>query len=228
MKNKNTLPDRSFPGIMISLFMIFAMLLITNCGDDGNDKTSLVIKWQFSTGNCASNGIEKISVEATPSSGDTLTGEAYCCENSVDLGTVSAGSYSIQAQGLDSTGKVVAENYATTTSIPEGGISPPPVDVTLYPKSSNVNVTWNGCPSGVILPYYITLYNPPAQTGDTPTEDVKSVQESCSSGSATITNVAPGDYVIELDSKAVTPKVYGTKSITVVAGEDLDVSFDLP
>lgn len=84
------------------------------------------------------------------------------------------------------------------------------------------------CPGSVILPFHITLYDPPATAGDPLTDEVKSVQESCSSSTATLTNVAPGDYVIELDSRAVTPAVYSTQDLTVVAGEDAEVTFGVP
>ncbi len=207
-------------------FIGMIALVLSSCGDKDDDDASLVVKWQFSSGDCASNNVETIQVKAIPESGDTLKGSASCSAESINLGKASSGTYSIRVQGMDANDIVRAENYSYSVTI-QGGYSPD-MNVTIFPKSSNVNVTWNGCPSGVILPYHITLYNPPAQAGDTPTDDVKTVQESCSSGTATLTSVQPGEYVIELDSRAVTPKIYGTKTITVVAGEDMDVDFDLP
>lgn len=214
-----------YPIVNIGFIVIIA-LVMSSCNDKNDDDASLVVNWQFSSGDCTSNNIETIQVKAIPESDDTLKGNTSCSAGSIDLGSVSSGSYSIRVQGMDANDIVRAENYGYSVTI-QGGYSPD-LNVTIYPKSSNVNVSWNGCPSGVILPYYITLYNPPEQAGDTPTDEVKSTQESCSSGSATLTSVQPGDYIIELDSRAVTPKVYDTKQVTVVAGEDLDVTFDLP
>jgi hypothetical protein len=48
---------------------------------------------------------------------------------------------------------------------------------------------------------------------------------SASSRSATLKSVAPGSYVVELDSRAVTPKVKGTKPVTVLPGENATVDF---
>jgi hypothetical protein len=50
----------------------------------------------------------------------------------------------------------------------------------------------------------------------------------CGTRYATLTNVPPGNYIVELDSRAVTPKIYGTKTVMVVAGEDAEVTFNLP
>jgi hypothetical protein len=102
------------------------------------------------------------------------------------------------------------------------------VEVTLHSKASKVRVNWNGCPSGTILPYFIALYNVPDQTGGPLTDEVKFTQTSCSSRSASLTNVPPGNYIVELDSRAVSPKIYGKKPVTVIAGEDVEVTFDVP
>ena len=59
-------------------------------------------------------------------------------------------------------------------------------------------------------------------------DEVVSVQENCSSDTATLMNVLPGDYIIELDSITVTPKVYSRQPLTVVTGEDATVNFQVP
>lgn len=59
------------------------------------------------------------------------------------------------------------------------------------------------------------------------TQKVSEKQETCSARTATLTNVAPGDYVVELDSRAVTPMVKGTRTVTVRNGENATVDFQL-
>lgn len=57
------------------------------------------------------------------------------------------------------------------------------------------------------------------------TSKVAEVQESCVSQQATLMNVPPGDYIIELDSRAVTPAVRSSQTLQVEAGEDAEVMF---
>jgi hypothetical protein len=84
-----------------------------------------------------------------------------------------------------------------------------PVDVTLHPKAADILVTWNihgnPCPPGVTLPYSITLYKPPDSAGGPLTQKVAETQMGCQWGQATLTNVQPGTYIVELNSQAVTP-----------------------
>lgn len=213
-------------GLGVIILWLGFLFLASHC-DDGDEESSLVVAWTFDSGDCASNGVETVRVAATPSGGEPLTGEATCDAQSVDLGSVGAGSYSIVAQGLDAGGVVRAENFGTSVTI-SSGVPSIDVDVTLHPKASRVTVSWNGCPASVILPYFITIYNPPDQAGGELIDDVTSVQESCSAKIAALENVPPGNYIVELDSRAVTPKIYATQSITVIAGEDADVAFDVP
>lgn len=208
------------------LVFVAALLFAIGCGEDESD-VKLAIRWTFAAGDCASNGVETVSVEATPTSGSRKTAQAACSAGRVDLGAVENGSYAIVAKGLDAGGVEKAESSGLTVTI-AGGAPSNGFEVTLQPKASNVEVSWNGCPTGVVLPYYVTLYRPPAQAGGALTDEVTSVQESCSAGSATLENVAPGDYVVEVDSRAVTPAVRGTAPVTVVAGEDAQVTLNVP
>lgn len=52
-------------------------------------------------------------------------------------------------------------------------------------------------------------------------------QQKRSARTTTLTSVAPGDYLVELDSRAVTPAVKGTKNVTVRNGENATVDFQL-
>lgn len=203
-----------------------SILLLCNCINEPGSGDFLV-KWNFSSGDCATNKIEKVRVKATSSDKDTLSGEAACRAPSVKIGVAGNKTYTVIAQGIDANGVVRAENYATTVSF-SGNMSGPAIEVTLHPKASKVRVNWNGCPTGVILPYFITLYNVPLQAGGPLVDEVTYTQITCDAGSATLTSVPPGSYILELDSRAISPKVYGKKPVTVVAGEDAVVTFSLP
>ena len=207
------------------LSIALALLFIAACGTEKTN-SPLVVTWKFAAGDCASNGVEKVRVQATRSFASPVSAEAVCTAQRVELGQAQAGSYSISAQGLDAKGAVVSQSYGASLNLSAG--APGDITITLYPKAANVKVSWNGCPSGVVLPYYITLYKPPAQAGGALTDEVASVQESCSTRTATLTNVPPGQYVVEVDSRAVTPKVQGTAEVTVVAGSDAEVTVNVP
>lgn len=199
-------------------------ILLFNCTDRFNTE-EVKVTWKFSAGDCVSNNIKKIRIEATSSEGKVFSGEAVCNAPGINLGSLDLNSYTILAQGIDENGVIRAQNYQHTVTF-IGGVSD--IEVTLHPRRSNLNITWNSCPTGVILPYFITLYNPPAQADAPLTDEVMYAQESCIFGSATLTNVPPGDYILELDSRAITPKIRGIRAITVTAGEDMNIHFNLP
>ncbi|MBX5481142.1 MAG: hypothetical protein IRZ16_04730 [Myxococcaceae bacterium] len=202
-----------------------AALLLAGCG--GPEAHPLVVAWSFESGDCATNGVETVHVKVTPDAGEPKEADAACADGRVDMGVFGAGTYGITVDGRDASGKVVAINFGTSTTFGETGPFGD-LEVTLHPKPADVIVTWelsngSGCPTGVVLPYYIAIYRKPAEQNGPLTDKVKEVQESCSAKTATLEDVAPGDYVVELDSRAVTPKVRGTAPVTVTPGTDAHV-----
>lgn len=215
---------------MRSIALVFALgaAFATACGgDDGG--TSLGVTWTFESGDCAANGLETIRVTWGPSGGATDSIDFACADGGGTLGEIGGGgSFSITAEGLDAGGVVRAESFGTSVTLGPGGTGGTPIELHLHPARADVTVSWSlagggNCPSGVILPYFITLYTAPAAGGPL-TDEVVSTQESCTTGQATLTNVAPGDYVIEVDSRAVTPALRATQPVTVAAGEDAVVA----
>lgn len=200
-----------------------AVLIGGACG--GEEALPLVVAWKFKSGDCTTNAVDKVRVTVTPQGAAPETAEVACAEGRTDMGVFPAGTYGIRAEGLDATGRVVASDFGTSTTFGDSGPFGD-LEVTLHPKAADVVVTWSpSCPSGVVLPYFIAVYRPPPQGSTDLTDKVKEVQESCSSGTATVPDVAPGDYVVEVDSRAITPKVRGTQDVTVKPGEDAQVSF---
>jgi hypothetical protein len=201
-------------------------LLALSCGVN-HDSQTLVVTWTFDAGDCASNNIETVRVTWGPQNGTLQTVNIPCGSGSASLGTVGEGTYSLKGQGIDASGIARAESYGTTLTLSGQGFGNYPVDITLHPKTADVLVTWSiqgsPCPSGVILPYLITLYDPPDTLGGPLTTKVTETQESCASGQATLTNVAPGSYVVVLDSRAITPYVRLTAPVTVLPGENAQV-----
>jgi hypothetical protein len=216
---------------LLRFVLIVFVLFVVSCDEDEIGSSTLSVSWLFESGDCASNGIETVRVTWTPQEGDPREVEFPCEDGSGELGEIEKGeTYSIAAEGLNANGTALAENYGQTASFPQGLVIGP-IDVTLRPKAVNVIVSWSTssgpCPGSVILPYYITLYRAPATVGGELTEVVDEIQEGCASGQATFERVAPGDYVVKVDSRAVTPAVSGTAEVTVVAGEDAEVSVAL-
>jgi hypothetical protein len=207
--------------------VVAVALLGVMVGCSEEETLPLVIAWKFPSGDCTSNEVSQVRVTVTPDAGDKKTSEFACSAGRGDMGVFPAGSYGIGVDGLDPTGRVVAQNFGTSTTFSERGPFAD-LDVTLQPKAANVVVSWsmsNGskCPGQVVLPYFIAIYKKPA-SGTTLTDKVKETQESCSSGTATLESIPPGNYVVELDSRAVTPKVRGTKDVTVKPGVDAAVA----
>lgn len=56
---------------------------------------------------------------------------------------------------------------------------------------------------------------------------VKDTQESCSSKTATLESVTPGDYIVDLDSRAQSPMIKAQRQVTVKGGENLTVDIAL-
>ena len=207
---------------------VAVVAFVVGCG--GEDETApLVIAWKFPSGDCASNAVSKVRVTVTPDAAEKKTSEFACADGRGDMGVFPAGSYGILSEGLDATGKVVAQNFGASTTFGDNGPFGD-LEVTLNPKAADVVVTWKmssggNCPPDVQLPYFIAIYKPPATAGGMLTDKVKEVQESCAKGTATLGSIAPGNYVVELDSRAVTPKVKGTRNVTVKPGENAQVAF---
>lgn len=214
--------------------LLVLSVVTSACGGARTD-SALNVAWTFEGGgDCASNQVETVRVTWGPSGGAMADVEFPCASGQGKLGDLGpmGGSYVVSAVGLDAAGVARFRHLGTTRTVGSGGTSGSPVDLTLRPKPADVVVTWrlssgSGCPPGVVLPYFITLYRPPAMTGGALTQKVTEKQESCSARTTTLTNVAPGDYVVELDSRAVTPRVRGTQPVTVKNGENATVDFQL-
>jgi hypothetical protein len=190
------------------------------------------VTWAFETGDCASNGVQTVRVTWGVAGGMTQDVEFACAEGKGKLGdfSVMGGAYSLTAIGLDGAGVARFRHFSSTVMVGAKGTGGSPVDLTLRPKPADVVVNWRvgasgGCPPNVVLPYFITLYRPPAMTGGALTQKVTDRQETCTARTTTLTNVAPGDYVVELDSRAVTPMLKDRRSVTVRNGENATVDF---
>lgn len=214
---------------LLAGIVLVPLALVLGCGGDAD--STLEVAWSFESGDCASNMVETVRVSWGPQGGDTEAVDFACTDLSGTLGDIGeGGSFSITAEGLDAQGVARTESYGSSLDVSGGGGAM--VDITLHPKLANVVVSWTiagsgTCPQGFVLPFFIALYQPPAQPGDPLVSKVSEVQESCASGQATLMQVAPGDYVVELDSRAVSPMVYATTEVTVVPGEDASVSLEL-
>lgn len=202
------------------------IMLTAACGGEEIGSSTLEAAWTFESGDCASHGVETVRVTWTLQGSTPQEAEFACTDGQGVLGELAegGGTYAIAAQGLDAGGVARVENFSQSVTFGQGR-TVGPVEITLRPKPANIVVTWGGCPPGVIIPYFIAVYRPPAQVGGELTDKVTEVQETCSSGTATLERVAPGDYVVELDTRAITPMVYATQQVTVVAGEDAQVAF---
>lgn len=195
---------------------------VVGCGSSDDDEgTELTTTWRFESGDCASNGVDKVRVTVTPTGGAPVVKEFACNAGNGDLLKISAGSYGIKGEGLDASGRVLF-SASQTASFPQGKVLAP-LDMTLRAAPSSVTVTWKGCPSGFVLPYTITLFK-----GTSTTDKFTSVSQSCESSKAVIEGVPPGSYTVDLDSRAVSPKVKAQAPVTVKAGEDASVSIDAP
>ena len=206
--------------------------LASACGGGEEPPGALVATWAFDEGNCESNAVTTVRISWQEDGGEAQTGDFVCEDGTAELGVIPEGgaTYQVNAEGLDAEGVARVESFGQSVTYHQsaGG----PVDITLHPKASDVVVSWQmqdggTCPSGVVLPYFVSIYEPPAAAGGELGAKVTEVQESCSSGSATLMGVAPGDYVVEVDSRAVTPAVRGTAPVTVVAGDNAQVAIDL-
>ncbi len=214
------------------VFATFSVLLCgVGCGSATDDR-SLKVTWSFLSGDCASNAVQTVRV-SWGLSGQTPQDVAFACgAGQGKLGEIvaSGGRYNISAVGLDSVGVARFTHFGTSFTASGSGIGGEPVELTLRPKPADIIVTWrlasgSGCPSGVILPYFITVYRTPVADGGTLLGKVAEAQESCTSRTATLKNIAPGSYLVELDSRAVTPKVMATRPVTVLPGENPTVDF---
>ncbi len=214
--------------------LIGSILVLAGCGAGDSGDNALNVTWTFASGDCESTSVAAVRIGWTLAGGTLTESEFPCVDGGGKLGEFAegGGTYTITAEGLDVARVARVSSYGQTVTVGPGGNGGHPIDITLHPQASDVVVSWTvggggPCPQGVILPYFIALYRPPADVGGALTDKVTEVQESCSSGQATLANVAPGDYIVEVDSRAVTPALKNTAPVTVVAGDSAAVSVDL-
>jgi hypothetical protein len=212
--------------------LLVVSLCFFACGPEESDDLAANVTWAFLEGDCTSNLVTKVKVSWGPSGATKEDVEFDCSEGQGKVGTFSAmgGEYGFTAVGLDSAGVARFTHFSTTLTVGSRGTFGDPIDLTLRPKPANVIVTWRmsnggGCPTGFVLPYTISLYRPPAMAGGALTMKVTDTTESCSTRTATLENVTPGDYVAEVDSRAQSPMVKGNKPVTVRGGENATVDF---
>lgn len=222
---------RRVPGI--AAFVSVALLFAGACGSPDADRT-LNVAWKFQSGDCVSNGVQTVRVSWGAAGQMPREMSFDCGVGRGKLGEfgASGGQYSITAVGLDAGGVARFAHFGTSLMVSGQGTGGEPVDLLLRPKPADIVVNWRlasggGCPASVILPYFLTVYRPPAMAGGALNAKVTEAQESCVTRTATLRTVAPGDYVVELDSRAVTPKVKATRPVTVVPGENAFVDFQL-
>jgi hypothetical protein len=215
----------------VSLFAV--ALFVVGCGpDESSNDLDANVKWAFLEGDCSSNMVTKVKVSWGPSGATKEDVEFDCSAGQGKVGTFSSsgGEYGFTAVGVDSAGVARFTHFGTSVTVGSRGTFGTPIDLTLRPKPADVLVTWRmsnggGCPTGFVLPYTITLYKPPAMMGGALTDQVQETQVSCSTQMATLENVTPGSYVVQLDSRAQNPMVKGTKPVTVKGGENAMVDF---
>jgi hypothetical protein len=214
--------------LMRGLVPVVLAAFIPACGS--SEDRSLSATWKFTAGDCDSNKTATVRVTWGPKGGTQKSASFACSEGSGKLGEADMNvNYTLLAEGLDDGGKVRATSYAATVTF-SGGTGGFPVDLTMHPAGGNVWVNWrvaasgDGCPPGVIMPYTIILYVPPATAGATPSNRVAEAYPSCTAGQAVLNDIAPGDYLLVLDNLATTPAIRGKSNVTVVSGEDAEVT----
>jgi hypothetical protein len=201
-------------------------LIASSCG--GSDGPGpLDVNWTFAAGDCAANGVESVRITCAANGGASQSKTFPCSAGRGSLGSVGNGTYSIKAEGLDGSGTARASNYPTTLTISGSGGIGSDLDVTLHPAPGDVVVTWKltsgrACPDGVVMPFAVTLYKalPDGSRG----VSVDEAEPSCEFGKTIFPDVAPGDYVVVLDSRAVQPAIKLVGTVTVKAGETAQVS----
>jgi hypothetical protein len=82
----------------------------------------------------------KVRVTVTPEAGEKKTAEFACGNGRGYMGAYPGGTYGILAEGLDATGKVVAQNLGTSSTFGDSGPWGD-LQVALH-RTSDVGVTW--------------------------------------------------------------------------------------
>jgi hypothetical protein len=217
------------------LLAVIVALVLFGCGpaESTGDERVLKVTWAFSAGDCASNAIDTVKASWGADGSAPTELEFACSAGGGTLGQTSAtgGTYSIALSGVDA-GGVTRFSTSSTLTVGARGTFGVPVELTLRPKPADVTVTWHfsngsGCPAQVQLPYTIGIYAPPAMGMTGLGAKVKETQEGCATKTATLTDIAPGNYVVDLDSRAQSPMIKAQKNLTVRGGENQTVDLAL-
>jgi hypothetical protein len=214
------------------LILALGVALVSACGGGDDGDTSLSVTWSFEAGDCAANGVETVRVSWGAKGEAPEAVDFACADGQGELGNPGhGGTFVITAEGLGADGRARLRSNGLSVTFGDGGTLGTPIAVALYPIGSTVTVSWSladgdTCPSGVILPYYVTLFVAPEQVGGELVDDLATIQASCITGQVSFPDVLPGDYVVEVDSRAVTPALRATAPVTVEPITDATVAVE--
>lgn len=215
------------------LSFLLSVTLVAACGGDDDADTSLRVTWSFDEGDCAANGVETVRV-TWGAEGEAPEAVDFACKDGQgELGDPGhGGTFVINAEGLDTDGRARVRSYGSSVTFGDSGTLGMPITVALHPIGSTVTVSWSladgkPCPSGIQLPYYVTLYTAPELDGGELVDVIATAQQGCIAGQVSFPDVLPGDYVVEVDSRAVTPALRATAPVTVEPITDATVAVAL-
>lgn len=193
----------------------------------GQEALDFKVTWSFEAGDCAANAVETVRVTWGRSGQAPTDARLDCTSADALLGEFSAepASYAVSVAGLDAA-KVERFVGGATLDVGARGTFGRPVDIALRPKPAQLTVNWNGCPRDVVLPYFVAILDTPSTT-DQGAAKLTEAQASCAANTVSFGAVPPGRFVVDLATRALTPDVQARKPITLVAGEQFTVEFDL-
>ena len=148
--------------------MLFGLVSATlaACGDDAVKPGNLVVHWsEGQTATCGGRG--HTTIEARLLSGDEVvySGSGQCptasSEGTIGITNVTPGSYKLEVEGVDATGKGTYLGVVTKQSVAEGKTTDT-ATVALAPKPARLHVDWKipggKCSSSNIKTVSVSLY----------------------------------------------------------------------
>jgi len=194
---------------------------LTGCGEavDSSANGTLAVNWEIRPRGCSQAGVEEVQVDLEFDEG-TIT-ETYPCEQGrATIDELRPANYTLRVWGIDAAGDTTYEAESRTITVHGGGETvADPMRLTARP--GDLRIVWrfdNGrvCGANQVETIDFAVY-------DTDDFRVRDRTFDCSRGSARISEVPPGEYLVELRAETEKSEFVGFSEVRTRRGKSAGV-----
>ncbi|MFB6371726.1 MAG: hypothetical protein ABEN55_01100 [Bradymonadaceae bacterium] len=204
-----------------TMLIAVAVAGLSGCADaiDSPSNGKLTVNWEIRPRGCTQAGVEEIQVDLAFEKG-TITERYPCKKGGATIADLRPANYTVQLWGIDEAGDTTYEAESRKITV-HGGNETVADPVRLTARPGDLRVVWrfaNGrvCGANDVESIEFALY-------DTDDFRVRHRTFDCPAGSARITEVPPGEYLVELRADTEASEYVGFSEVRTRRGKSAGV-----